>query len=80
MAAAHLVGAQAQAMQDAAKNQAGAFTGFMGMNMAQQGGGMNPAQLFQMGAQQQAQAPQQRASGSAKRKRVDMHLRRDGYR
>ena len=56
MAAAHLVGAQAQAMQDAAKNQAGAFTGFMGMNMAQQGGGMNPAQLFQMGAQQQVQA------------------------
>ena len=53
MAAAHLVGAQAQAMQDAAKNQAGAFTGFMGMNMAQQGGGMNPAQLFQMGAQPQ---------------------------
>ena len=60
MAAAHLVGAQAQAMQDAAKNQAGAFTGFMGMNMAQQGGGMNPAQLFQMGAQQQPS--QQRAS------------------
>ena len=52
MAAAHLVGAQAQAMQDAAKNQAGAFTGFMGMNMAQQGGGINPAQLFQMEAQQ----------------------------
>ncbi len=61
MAAAHLVGAQAQAMQDAAKNQGGAFTGFMGMNMAQQGGGMNAAQLFQMGAQQQAQAPQQGA-------------------
>ena len=59
MAAAHLVGAQAQAMQDAAKNQSGAFTGFMGMNMAQQGGGVNAAQLFQMGAQQQAQAPQQ---------------------
>ena len=61
MAAAHLVGAQAQAMQDAAKNSAGAFTGFMGMNMAQQGGGVNAAQLFQMGAQQQAQAPQQAA-------------------
>ncbi len=61
MAAAHLVGAQAQAMQDAAQNQAGAFTGFLGMNMAQQGGGMNAAQLFQMGAQQQAQAPQQGA-------------------
>ncbi len=60
MAAAHLVGAQAQAMQDAAKNQGGAFTGFLGMNMAQQGGGMNPAQLFQMGAQQQPS--QQRAS------------------
>ena len=59
MAAAHLVGAQAQAMQDAAKNQGGAFTGFTGMNMAQQGGGINAAQLFQMGAQQQAQAPQQ---------------------
>ena len=54
MAAAHLVGAQAQAMQDAAKNANGAFTGFMGMNMAQ-GNGMNPAQLFQMGAQQQSQ-------------------------
>ena len=55
MAAAHMVGAQAQAMQDAAKNTAGAFTGFMGMNMAQQNGGMNAAQLFQMGAQQQQQ-------------------------
>ena len=33
----------------------------MGMNMAQQGGGINAAQLFQMGAQQQAQAPQQSA-------------------
>ena len=61
MAAAHLVGAQAQAMQDAAKNQGGAFTGFMGMNMAQQGGGINASQLFQMGAQQQVQAPQQSA-------------------
>ena len=35
---------------DAAKNQGGAFTGFVGMNMAQQGGGINAAQLFQMGA------------------------------
>ena len=62
MAAAHMVGAQAQAMQDAAKNTAGAFTGFMGMNMAQ-GGGVNAAQLFQMGAQQQAAQPAQPANG-----------------
>ena len=52
MAAAQLVGAQAQAMQDAAKNSAGAFTGFMGMGMAQQSGGVNAQTLFQMGAQQ----------------------------
>lgn len=67
MAAAHLVGAQAQAMQDAAKNPGGAFTGFMGMNMAQQGGGVNAAQLFQMGAQQQQQqpsAPVQQSAGA----------------
>ena len=60
MAAAHLVGAQAQAMQDAAKNAGGAFTGFMGMNMAQ-GSGANAAQLFQMGAQQAQAEP--RAEG-----------------
>ena len=78
MAAAHLVGAQAQAMQDAAKNQGGAFTGFMGMNMAQQGGGVNAAQLFQMGAQQQTAGPP--AAGSAERGRVDVRLRRDGHR
>ena len=61
MSAAHLVGAQAQAMQDAAENANGAFTGFMGMNMAQ-GSGANAAQLFQMGAQQQP-APQAPAEG-----------------
>ena len=57
MAAAHLVGAQAQAMQDAARNQGGAFTGFMGMNMANMNSGLNANTLFQMGAQQQAQQP-----------------------
>ena len=62
MAAAHLVGTQAQAMQDAAKNQGGAFTGFMGMNMAQQSGGINAAQLFQMGAHQSAPSQQPGAS------------------
>lgn len=58
MAAATLVDAQASAMKTAAGNQGGAMMGFMGMNMAQQQGGMNAQTLFQMGAQQQAQAPQ----------------------
>ena len=55
MAAATLVGAQAQAMQDAANNASGAAVGFMGMNMAAQSGGVNAANLFAMGAQQPAQ-------------------------
>ena len=58
MAAAHMVGAQAQAMQDAANNSGGAMHGFMGMNMASMNGGMNAAQLFQMGQQQNAQMQQ----------------------
>ena len=67
MAAAHLVGAQAQAMQDAARNQGGAFTGFMGMNMANMNSGLNANTLFQMGTEQQArQTPAQPAANSWK--------------
>lgn len=59
MAAAYDVMARGDAMKTAAGNAAGAMTGFMGMNMAQgMGGGANAAQLFQMGQQQAAQAPQ----------------------
>ena len=57
MAAAHMVQAQAEAMKNAASNQGGAMMGFMGMNMAQQAGGFNANQLFQMSAQQSAPAP-----------------------
>ncbi len=56
MAAAHLVGAQGEAMKSAAKNENGAVMGFMGMGMAQRAGGIDAAQLFQMG-QQQTPAP-----------------------
>ena len=56
-AAAHLVGAQASAMQAAASNTNGAAMAFMGMGMAGQAGGTNAQNLFQMGAQQ-SQQPQ----------------------
>ena len=63
MAAASLVGAQTEAMKAAASNPNGAMMGFMGMNMAQQAGGMNAQNLFAMGQQQavQQQAMQQQA-------------------
>ena len=67
MAAATLVGAQADAMKTAAGNSAGAMTGFMGMGMAMNagGGGMNAQNLFAMGQQQQQQAQQTPAAAPA---------------
>ncbi len=49
MAAATLVEAQAEAMKAAASNKGGAMTGFMGMGMAMNAGGVNPQNLYAMG-------------------------------
>lgn len=49
MAAATLVEAQAEAMKAAAGNKGGAMTGFMGMGMAMNAGGVNPQNLYAMG-------------------------------
>ncbi len=60
MAAATLVGAQAEAMKSAAANESGAMNGFIGMGMAMNAGGTNPQNLYAMGQQQpkpQAPAP-----------------------
>ena len=60
LAAANLAAAQADAMKMAAQNSSGmgAAFGFMGMNMANQAGGMNARDLFAMGQQQQQGGPQ----------------------
>ena len=61
MAGAHMVQAQAEAMKTAAGNKNGAMMGFMGMNMAQNAGGLNANSLFQMAQSQPAAqaAPQE---------------------
>lgn len=61
MAAASLVESQGAAMKAAASNENGAMMGFMGMGMAQQAGGMNANQLFQMAAANQQQTAQMQA-------------------
>ena len=57
MAAATLVGAQADAMKAAAANDAGAVGGFMGFGMAANAGGINAQNLYAMGQAQQPAAP-----------------------
>lgn len=57
MAAAHMVGAQADAMRAAASNKNGAAMGFMGMNMAGTAGGMNVQDLYNMGQRMNQAAP-----------------------
>lgn len=65
MGAAAMVGAQADAMRAAASNEAGAMTGFMGMGMAMNAGGMNPENLYAMGQQQAAQKNAQKSQQQA---------------
>ena len=66
MAAATLVGAQADAMKAAAANDSGAMTGFMGMGMAMNaGGGMSAQGLFEMGEKQE-KTPVNQPSSSPK--------------
>ncbi len=63
-AASRIVGSQADTMRTAAANESGAFTGFMGMGLAMDKGGMNAQNLFAMGQQQQQQQQYQQQTSA----------------
>jgi hypothetical protein len=56
LGAAAMVGAQTQAMRDAANNANGAAMGFVGLNAANAAGGVNANALYQQAASQPAAA------------------------
>ena len=64
MAAASIVEAQGEAMKGASKNAGGAMVGFMGLNMAQQAGGMNANSLFEMDAKNRAEGKKEASDDS----------------
>lgn len=64
MAAATIAGAQADAMKAAASNQGGAMSGFIGMGMAQNAGGMNAQNMFAMGQNQNTQNAKPQMNGN----------------
>ena len=63
-AASRIVGSQADTMRTAAANESGALTGFMGMGLAMDKGGMNAQSLFAMGQQQQQQQQYQQQTSA----------------
>ena len=65
IAGANIVGSQADSMRTAAGNPSGAMTGFMGMGMAMNAGGMNAQGLYAMGQQQAAAAAAATAPSAA---------------
>lgn len=62
MAAATLIGAQADAMRSAAQNPNGSMMGFMGYSMTQQAGGANAQDLFHLAQQQNQSDPSKSAN------------------
>ena len=71
MAAARLVTSQANAMEKAADNKGGAMTGFMGLGMAQNAGGVNAGDLFAIAQQNQQKKEADKAAAAASVASVD---------